>query len=206
MTQVLITGFQPFGGEAVNAAWEAVKTFESDEVPGATIYVRQLPTVYGEAPQVLKQAIREINPDIVLCVGEAGGRSAISFERIGVNLDHARIPDNAGNQPQEQPTVEDGPTAYWSRLPIADLVGHMKSAGIPAEESYTAGTFVCNHILYHLLHCLNTGEVADKHVLGGFIHVPYTPGQAVNHKNAPSLSSVEVKRGLRLVVEYLVRS
>lgn len=203
--RVLMTGFEPFGGETINAAWEAVKGFQNETVEGADIFVRQLPTVFGKAVEVLESELAAVQPDIVLCVGEAGGRSAISIERIGVNLDHARIPDNAGNQPKERPIIPDGPTAYWSTLPVADLVNELKSAGIPAEESFSAGTFVCNHVLYSLMYRLSTEAYRQRGAIGGFIHVPYLPCQAVKHRNLPSLSVEEVRRGLRLVVEYLVR-
>jgi pyroglutamyl-peptidase len=202
--RVLMTGFEPFGGETVNAAWEAVSGFQSATVEGADIFVRQLPTVFGKAVEVLEAELAAVQPDIVLCVGEAGGRSAISIERIGVNLDHARIPDNAGNQPKERPIIPDGPTAYWSTLPVAELVSALKSAGIPAEESFSAGTFVCNHVLYSLMHRLAADEYRQRAVIGGFIHVPYLPCQAAQHGNKPCLSVEEVRRALRLVIEYLV--
>lgn len=204
-TRILMTGFDAFDGEPVNAAWEIVRAVAAVEMPGVELMIRQIPTVFCTSLLELKQAVDEVDPDVILCVGQAGGRSAISVERIGVNLDDARIPDNAGQQPRETPIVENGPAAYWSGLPVRDLVNHLRSAGIPAEESWSAGNFVCNHVFYGLMHTLAQASASDRkrQPIGGFIHVPYLPEQAARHQNAPSLGRAEMERALRMTVEYL---
>ncbi|MCL6445948.1 MAG: pyroglutamyl-peptidase I [Alicyclobacillus sp.] len=201
--RVLMTGFEPFDGEPINAAWEVVRTFADQRLPGLDVVVRQLPTVFGKSLAVLQQALEETQPDWVVCVGQAGGRSALSFERIGVNLIDARIPDNAGVSVQDAPIVPDGPTAYWSTLPVRKLVETLREAGIPAELSMTAGTYVCNHVLYGLMHFLQQDPYRARNVRGGFIHVPFLPEQAVRHRNAPSLSAETVTRGLTLALTTL---
>jgi pyroglutamyl-peptidase len=202
----LLTGFEPFDKEPINPSWEVVNTLPASDIPGAHIFVEQLPTVFGRSFEVLRAAIERVNPDVVICVGQAGGRSAISFERIGVNMDDARIPDNEGNQPEEQPIVPGGPAAYWSNLPIRKLVERLKEEGIPAAESLSAGTYVCNHTLYQLMHLLASEPYRDRKILGGFIHIPYLPSQAARHANAPSLSADIVKTGLEIVIRELVNS
>ncbi|WDL96235.1 pyroglutamyl-peptidase I [Alicyclobacillus sp. ALC3] len=217
MTTVLVTGFEPFAGEPVNAAWEAVSALLSQDRAdtvdisnpvatrsGVQIYVRQLPTAFGQARDILTKAIEQVRPQVVVCFGEAGGRSAISVERVGVNLDHARIADNAGNQPVETKSVEGAPDAYFSRLPVGDLIAHLRGAGLPAEESWSAGTFVCNHVLYGLMHLLQTKPWSDECVAAGFVHVPYLPEQAARHEGQPSLGREECARAVGSIVDYLV--
>lgn len=201
--KIIITGFEPFDGEPVNAAWEVVKSFDGQHNNDYVVEVHQLPTVFGKAIGRLKEVVSNGHADYVICVGQAGGRSAISFERIGVNMDDARIPDNDGNQPLEQQIVGDGPSAYWSTLPVRHLVTGLQELGIPAEESLSAGTYVCNHVLYGLMHLLAEPQHRQRGTKGGFIHIPYLPSQAVRHKNAPCLSIDEVRRGLQWVVETL---
>lgn len=218
MTTVLVTGFEPFASEPVNAAWEAVRTLiESGKARAAPadltasdaadvhVYVQQLPTVFGRARDVLRHAMEGVRPQVVVCFGEAGGRSALSIERVGVNLDHARIPDNAGNQPQETKSVEGAPDAYFSRLPVSELVAHLRSTGLPAEESWSAGTFVCNHVLYGLMHELQTPPWSEQSTVGGFVHVPFLPEQAARHPGQPSLGREECARAVALIVDYLAK-
>jgi pyroglutamyl-peptidase len=197
--QVLMTGFDPFDNEPINAAWEVVQRFQGYVQSGFSVAVRQLPTVFETSLQVLETAISDVKPDVVICVGQAGGRSAVSIERIGVNLDDARIPDNAGDTPSERPIHVDGPAAYWSTLPVRHMVNGVRALGIPAEESYTAGTYVCNHTLYGLMHMLAQPRFAG--VVGGFIHIPFLPSQAIRHKNAPSMHADDIEKALRQVIE-----
>lgn len=155
MKSVLITGFEPFGGERINPSWEVVKQLNDLMLSGVRVVARQLPCAFGEALTALNAAIDDIQPVLVLAVGQAGGRTDISLERVAINVDDARIPDNLGNQPVDQPIVEGGPAAYFTRLPIKAMVQGIREAGIPASVSQTAGTYVCNHVMYGLLHRLN---------------------------------------------------
>lgn len=174
--KVLVTGFDPFGGDSINPAYEAVKMIPN-EVAGAQVIKLEIPTVFKESGEVVEAAIREHNPDIVICVGQAGGRSAISFERVAINLAEARIPDNKGNQPIGTKLEEDGETAYFTTLPIKAMMKNVQEHGLPAYISYTAGTFVCNDIMYRLLYMIDK-EFSD--VKGGFIHVPFEPTQVID--------------------------
>lgn len=197
MKTVLMTAFEPFGGEDVNPSWEAVRALEGKQIAGATIVTRQLPVVFSEVLNVLNQALDEIKPDAIISVGQAGGRSDITVERIGINVDDARIPDNTGKQPVDEAIVQDGPAAYFSRLPIKAIVAAVREAGIPASVSQTAGTFTCNRVMYGLLHWLQTQSSSAR---GGFIHIPYLPAQAAQHPGAPSMSSANVIQALEIAV------
>jgi pyroglutamyl-peptidase len=157
--KILATGFDPFGGEKINPAYEAVKLLPR-EIAGAEIFTAEIPTVFGKCGDVLRRLIRERRPDAVLCVGQAGGRSVISVEKVAVNLMEARIPDNEKMQPSDEPVVPGGPAAYFSGLPVKAMVRAVREQGIPAGISYTAGTFVCNDVMYRLLHMAAT-EFAD---------------------------------------------
>ena len=170
---VLITGFDPFGGEPINPAWEAVKAMK-DEIAGAKITKLQIPTVFGLAAARTLACAAECRPDAVLCIGQAGTRSAVTPEYVGINLRHARIADNLGNQPQDEPVVPGGPTAYFATVPVRTMTAAIEAQGIPAAVSYTAGTYVCNDLLYTLLH-----HYAGTPVRAGFIHVPFLPEQAL---------------------------
>ena len=149
--KILITGFNPFGGETVNPAYEAVKLLP-DTIAGAQIVKQEIPTEFGRAGEVLEAAMNEHKPDVVICIGQAGGRSAITPEKVGINIMEGRIPDNAGYQPVDVTIREDGETAYFTSLPVKAMVQKMKDAGIPAALSYTAGSYVCNYLLYTLLY------------------------------------------------------
>lgn len=203
--KILVTGFDPFDNEPINAAWEVVRSLADKHIEGVELTVTQIPTVFGDSVKAVKQAIDEVKPEIVVCVGQAGGRSALSFERVGINLDDARIPDNRGNQPVLQQNQSDGPAAYFSTLPVRRLVEGLKENGIPAEESLTAGTYVCNHVLYGLMHYLSTSGLEREGVIGGFIHIPFLPSQSTRHKNAPCLSHETMVEGLQYVIHELVR-
>ena len=174
--KVLVTGFDPFGGDKVNPAYEAVKLIP-EEVAGAKIIKLEIPTVFAESGVVLKEAMKKEQPDIVICVGQAGGRAAVSLERVAINLAEARIPDNKGNQPLGVKLEEDGENAYFTSLPIKAMMKNIQNHGLPAYISYTAGTFVCNDIMYRLLYTI---EREFPKVRGGFIHVPFAPTQVIN--------------------------
>lgn len=197
MKTVLVTAFEPFGGETLNPSWEAVRALDGKQIDNASIVARQLPVVFSDVLGVLYAAIDEVQPDLILSVGQAGGRSDITVERIGINVDDARIPDNAGQQPVDEPIVADGPAGYFSTLPIKAIVTSLRAAGIPASVSQTAGTFTCNRVMYGLLHRLHT---QGNRVRGGFVHIPYMPEQAAQHPGAPSMSRDNVIQALEIAI------
>ncbi len=194
---VLLTGFDPFDHEPVNPSWEAVRALEGWRWGGATLHARRMPCVFGLALDTLAGAIAELQPQLVLCVGQAGGRSEVSVERVAINLDDGRIADNAGHQPIDLPVVPAGPAAYFSTLPIKAMVRDLRAAGVPASVSNTAGTFVCNHLFYGLMHQLR----AVPGVRGGFIHIPYLPAQAARFPGAPSMALDTLVEALRIAVK-----
>ncbi|MBM7687692.1 pyroglutamyl-peptidase I [Enterococcus ureilyticus] len=199
--KVLVTGFDPFGGDSVNPAYEAVKMIP-DEVAGAKIIKLEIPTVFKESGEVLEVAIKEHQPDIVICVGQAGGRSAVSFERVAINLAEARIPDNKGNQPIGAKLEEDGQTAYFTTLPIKAMMKNVQNHGLPAYISYTAGTFVCNDIMYRLLYMIDKEFPKIK---GGFIHVPFEPTQVIDRPvGTPSMPIQTIADSLLYAIEAAV--
>jgi pyroglutamyl-peptidase len=197
---VLLTGFEPFNGAAINPAWEAVRALKGWVDGDFIVEVLQLPCVFGQANRVLCGAVDEIRPDIVICVGQAGGRADLTVERVGINVDDAPIADNEGQQPVDAPIVADGPAAYFATLPIKAIVGAMRERDLRASVSQTAGTFVCNHVLYGLMHHLQRRDV-----IGGFIHVPYLPEQATALDGAPSMPLAQIVEGLKVAVEVAVR-
>lgn len=197
MKTVLITGFEPFGGEKINPSWEVVSRLDNAIIRGCRVVARQLPCVFGESLSVLNAAIDALSPALVLAVGQAGGRSDITVERVAINVDDARIADNKGQQPVDMPIVIDGPAAWFSTLPIKAMVSAMREAGVPASVSQTAGTFVCNHVMYGLLHKLS----GLSEVKGGFIHIPYLPQQAAAHPGAPSMAAETVRQALEIAIE-----
>ena len=187
MTRVLLTGFEPFGGETVNPSWQAVEAVARDWAGPETVIAVQLPVVFDES---IDRAIAEHRPDLVISVGQAGGRSAIEVERVAINVQDARIPDNAGAQPIDEPVVAGGPAAHFSGLPIKAAVAALVAAGIPSAVSQTAGTYTCNHVFYRL---------RDLGAHGGFVHVPYSDEQ-VEGRALPSLPLAVITEGVRLVV------
>ena len=196
--KILITGFDPFGGETVNPAYEAVKLLP-DTIAGAEIIKLEVPTRFHRAGAVLEDAMQWHKPDAVICVGQAGGRAAITPEKVAINLMDGRIPDNAGYQPVDVPIWEDGETAYFTSLPVKAMVQRMRDAGIPAAVSYTAGTYVCNYLLYTLLYLI---DKKYPNVRGGFIHVPYAMEQVINKPlGTPSMDLRQIARGLETAVE-----
>ena len=191
--KLLLTAFDPFGGSPINPALEAVKLV-ADSVAGVEIVKLEVPTVFGKSVATVAAAIEEVKPDAVLCIGQAGGRYDLTPERVAINLDDARIPDNEGKQPIDTAIFEDGAPAYFTTLPIKAMVARIREAGLPASVSNTAGTFVCNHLMYGVLYTL-----AKKYpgVKGGFMHVPFIPSQTVNRPTpAPSMSVTDIARGI----------
>ncbi|MFF3547425.1 pyroglutamyl-peptidase I [Streptomyces platensis] len=202
MTRVLLTGFAPFEGESLNPSWQAVRAAAAEPPAGIEASAIELPCVYGASIAVLRAAIEEVRPEIVVCVGQAGGRPDITVERLAVNVDDARIPDASGAEPIDEAIVPGGPAAYFSTLPIKACVAAVRAAGLPASVSNTAGTFVCNHVFYGLAHLIAT-ELPG--VRGGFVHVPYAPEQVVDRAQ-PSLPSEAVTRALHEIALTAART
>ncbi|GAA3724968.1 pyroglutamyl-peptidase I [Streptomyces tremellae] len=200
--KVLITGFEPFGGEGVNPSWSAARLVAEARPCGFDTTAVRLSCVYGKAIAELRAAVADTGPDLVLCAGQAGGRTGLSVERVAVNVDDARIPDNAGNQPVDEPIVPGGPVAYLSSLPVKACVAAVREAGLPASVSGTAGNFLCNHVFYGLAHLIATERPGLR---GGFVHVPYAPEQVVG-KAEPSMSVQDIARGLAVIVETAART
>lgn len=201
MPTILVTGFEPFGGEKINPAWEAIRVLP-DSIVGSKVIKLQIPVVFGIGADVVSTAIDHINPDIVLCVGQAGGRAKITPEFVGINYRDARIPDNDGNQPHAQRIVEDGPDAYFATLPVRAMTKAMNEAGIPAALSYTAGTYVCNDVMYSMLHVLATKYPNAR---GAFMHVPFATEQATKQPvNTASLPIEVMARGLEVALATAV--
>lgn len=201
--KVLVTGFDPFGGATVNPAYEAVKLLP-DTISGASIIKLEIPTVFKKEGEVLERGIEEHQPDMVICVGQAGGRSGITVEKAALNLMEARIPDNEGNQPVDAVIHEDGDTAYFAKLSVKAMVQNMKDHGIPARISYTAGTYVCNDVMYRLLYLIDKKYHQMK---GGFIHVPYLPEQVLELPDGtPSMSAEMIAKSLEYGIEAAIEN
>ncbi|MDP9994391.1 pyroglutamyl-peptidase [Variovorax boronicumulans] len=197
--RVLVAGFEPFENDAVNPAWEIARALDGWACEGAVVQAVQLPCVFGRAIDALDAALTGPPLQLVLCVGAAGGRTEISMERAALNIDDARIPDNAGQQPIDLPVVKHGPAAYFSTLPIKAMVRDVRAAGLPAAVSNTAGTFVCNHIFYALMHRLAT-RPALAHTRGGFVHVPYLPEQAASKPGVASMALAAQVEAFRVAI------
>lgn len=196
---VLVTGFEPFGGEPLNPSWEVAQALHGQPIAGWPVVAVQLPCVFAAAPRVLQAALRRHRPRAVLCLGLAGSRSAISFERVAINWVDARIPDNAGAQPVDQPVQARGAAAHFTGLPIKALAQRVQQAGLPAELSFSAGSFVCNQVFYALMQALRR----RPGVPGGFIHLPPLPEQARAHPGARPLALHAQVQALRVVVQAL---
>ena len=200
--KVLVTGFDPFGGENLNPALEAVKGLPA-EIQGVEVRWLEIPTVFYKSAEILKEEMRRYQPDIVLCIGQAGGRRGLTPERVAINQDDARIPDNEGNQPIDLPIRQDGASAYFSTLPIKAMVQEIKKQGLPASVSNTAGTFVCNHLMYQALYLV---EKEFPNMKAGFMHIPYMMEQVADKPNTPAMNLVDIVRGIeaaiRAIIEY----
>ena len=195
MKKLLITGFDPFGGENINPSWEAVKELP-DHIGDWQLTKMEIPTVFGAAADQVIAAAEGLQLNAILCIGQAGGRATVTPEVVAINLQEARIPDNIGNQPMNIPVVKGGPAAYFATVPVREMVQAIQAASIPAALSYSAGTFVCNDVLYRLLHHFD-GTATQA----GFIHVPYLPHQA--KQNHPSLPQEKIVEALQLAISVL---
>lgn len=201
--KIMITGFDPFGGESVNPAYEAIKLLP-DEIGGAQMIKLEVPTVFDKAGEVLEAGIKAHQPDAVICVGQAGGRSGMTVEKVAINFQDARITDNEGMQPVDKVIKEDGETAYFATIPVKAMVANMRKNGIPAFVSYTAGTFVCNDLMYSLLYLI---DKKYPHIRGGFIHVPYAMEQTVDKPiGTASMSLESIAKGLEYSVMAVVEN
>ncbi len=192
MKKLLITGFDPFGGAAINPSWESVQRLP-DQIGDWHLTKIEIPTVFGLAAQTVLQVAKEVQPDAIVCIGQAGGRAAIMPEVHGVNLRHARIADNACKQPLATPIVQSAPASYTTTLPVKDIVRAVRSAGLPCQLSYSAGRFVCNDVLYTLLH-----HYHDTNTKVGFVHVPYLPEQA--NEGQPCMTTDEIVAALECMI------
>lgn len=193
--KLLLTAFTPFDGEKINPALEAVKLVK-DRIGNLLIVKLEVPTVFGKSIDTVREAIEREKPDFVLSIGQAGGRAEICPERVAINLDDARIPDNEGNQPIDEPIFPDGENAYFSTLPVKAMVEAIRKEGLPSSLSNSAGTYVCNHLMYGVLYYLDKRPV----IKAGFIHVPYIPEQTKNKKEMPALELSEIVRGLEAAI------
>lgn len=199
MKKLLITGFEPFGGETLNPSWEAVQLLPQT-IGNYTLVKLQIPTVFGAAAEKVLSRAKELCPDVILSIGQAGGRRAVTPEVVGINLREASIPDNAGNQPQAVPVVQGAPAAYFATVPVRDMVKRIKEKELLAALSYSAGAYVCNDVLYSLLH-----RYEGTQTLCGFIHVPYLPEQVAGKENVPSLPLEKIVEALTTAIEALPR-
>lgn len=199
--KVLLTAFEPFGTETVNPSMQAVCRLP-DEIAGASVSKLVLPVTFSGAARQVRAELRRLRPDLVISVGQAGGRDGITVERIAINMADAAIADNAGQQPRGKPVVKDGPAAYFATLPVKKMAQAMQKQGITASVSNTAGTYVCNDVMYAVLH-----EIAQKQypMLAGFVHVPYLPEQTAQRPDVPSMPLEEIVRGLEVCVAAAVR-
>jgi len=193
---LLLTGFEPFGGEAVNPSWQVAQALDGERIAGLTVQALQLPCVFGAALGMLDAALSSVRPALVLALGQAGGRDGFTVERVAINVDDGRIADNAGQQPIDVAVVPGGPAAYFATLPIKAMVAALQQAGWPAAVSQTAGTYVCNHVFYGLMHRLRR-----RRVRAGFMHLPWLPEQAAAQAGQPSLPLSAQTAGVRLALQ-----
>lgn len=195
MKKLLITGFDPFGGETVNPSWEAVRLLP-ERIGEYDLIKLQIPTEFSRASEAVLMAAEALQPDAILCVGQAGGRAGITPEVVGINLREARIPDNGGAQPVNEPVVKNGPAAYFATLPVREMVKALSDHGIPASLSYSAGAFVCNDVLYSVLH-----RYSGTRTMAGFVHVPFLPEQA--KEGVASMALETIAEALEIAIEQM---
>jgi pyroglutamyl-peptidase len=193
---VLVTGFEPFGGEDTNPSWEICRGLPA-AIGHSHVHTLRVPTEFRRSIEVVAEAIGELDPALVILLGQAGGRASLSVERVAINVDDARIADNAGWQPVDEPVAPAGPAAYLATAPIKALVAAIREAGIPAEVSNSAGTFVCNHLFYGVLHFLAASGRATR---AGFIHVPWLESQAIARPGEPSMALASMVRGVEAAI------
>ena len=202
---VLLTGFEPFGGESVNPSWEIARALDGWHCEGHVVHAARLSCVFGQALAELDAAIAAHRPALVVCLGQAGGRAELSIERVAINVDDARIPDNLGGQPIDTAIHADGPAAYFSTLPIKAIARDVRAAGIAAAVSNSAGTFVCNHVFYALMHRLATAPALAR-ARGGFVHVPFTPEQTGGNPGVPAMALDVQIEGVRHALRSAIRT
>jgi len=202
LVKLLLTAFTPFGGESINPALEAVKLVK-DKIANLDIIKLEVPTVFRKSVHTVIEAMEREKPDFVLCVGQAGGRAGITPERVAINIDDARIPDNEGNQPIDRTIYPDGENAYFSDLPVKAMVEAIKKAGLTSNLSNSAGTYVCNHLMYGVLYHI---DKTYKEMKGGFIHVPYIPEQTVDKSDKPSMPLLDIVRGLEASISAIAEN
>lgn len=199
MKKILVTGFDPFGGEKINPALEVIKLLPK-EISGNKIEVIEIPTVYKKSIEKIEEAIKNFNPDFILSIGQAGGRADISIERVAINIDDFRIKDNEGNQPIDEKIFSDGENAYFSTLPIKAIKKKILEKKIPVSISNTAGTFVCNHVFYGARYLLEKKYSGKK---SGFIHIPYLPEQVIDKTNVPSMNLNDILLAITTAIEVI---
>ncbi len=195
--KILLTGFEPFGGEKINPSWEVVKSIGKMKFNGVDLAVRQMPTSFIKATEALHRSLIEEKPVVFIGLGQAGGRPSINLEMLAINIRDATNPDNNGYQPGGEPIDAEGPAAYFSNLPVRKLVNELKEKGIPAQVSYFPGTFVCNELFYS---ALNYQAKHKTPLMVGYLHIPYLPAQAVNHPKAPSMGIDMIIEGLKIII------
>ena len=193
MKKLLITGFEPFGGESINPSWDAVSSLP-DVIGEYSLIKLRIPVVFGEAARRVLSVAGEVCPDVILCIGQAGGRSAITPELVAINLRHASIPDNSGYEPKDETIVDGSDRAYFSTLPVRKMSEAVSASGVPSQVSYSAGAYVCNDLLYTLLN-----KYENSSVRVGFIHVPYSKEQ----NKEPSMSIDDIIRGITVAIENM---
>ena len=193
MQKILITGFEPFGGETINPSWEAVKSLP-EVISEYSLTKLLLPVVFGEAASLALKTAEEINPDFILCIGQAGGRAEVTPELVAINLRHASIPDNNGNQPKDEPIKAGTPAAYFSTISARKIADAINAAGVPSKLSYSAGAYVCNDLLYTLL-----SHYENSNTKVGFIHIPYSTEQ----EKSPSMDMPDIIKALTVAIENL---
>ncbi len=199
---MLLTGFNPFAGEPKNASWEVCKAVGKSKFPDhVRLHLLQVPTVFSEAIKVVTTAIDTLKPDIIICTGQAGGRFTMSIERVAININDASIPDNAGAQPLDLTINNKGPAAYFATLPIKEIVAAIRAEAVPAEVSNSAGTFVCNHLLYGVLHHLAIHKMSCQ---AGFIHLPFLTEQVLDKTDKPSLSQANMVAGIKAALKTAI--
>lgn len=198
--KILITGFDPFNGEIINPAFEAIKLLPN-KISNANIIKLEIPTVFKKSMEYIENAIEKYNPDIIISVGQAGGRSSITIERVAINIDDTKINDNEGNMPVDKKIKDDGENAYFSNLPIKLMVENMINNSIPAYVSNDAGTFVCNHVMYSTLYLINKKY---NNIKSCFIHVPYIPSQVLEKTNISSMSLIDISKGLYICIKTII--
>jgi len=200
--KILVTGFEPFGGEKINPSYQAVKLLP-EKIAGAEIIKLEIPTAFGRCRAAVETGILIHRPEAVLCVGQAGGRSCVTVERLAINLADARIPDNDGARPVDQPVQPNGPAAYFATVPVKAMVKNVREHSLPCQLSYTAGTYVCNWLMYSVLHM---AAQRFPNLRAGFLHVPYLPEQTVDRPGVPSAALETIAKSLKLAIEAVVQT